>query len=1086
MARKQLGTPADEANETATKGSVETALGGVPTVTGKALVTAADGAAARTAIGTPLFIDVAAAPYNVTPATTDPEIKIQEAIDYAAANGIPEVIISKPGTYTVGLRLHASQSSAGVSAALWGRSNLKLTMKPGVVIKLKDNATRPAGSSQMAHLISMIDAYSTNPATLKTNWHIEGGVIDGNAANQSGVPVQGGNGSVPNSVSVGIFINARSSSVKDVVIKNIWGDWSSPPGETFFFDANNSRDVAFINCEADGSGSVNTATGFSANNSFGVTWTNCISHSMGAGIGFTTWMSSGATHTNCRAYGNFASGFNSERSHYVTYVGCVSGGKSPELSDDYSESPFFPSGLTSLANGEGFSITGSSYVSVTGCVAENTNQDLRIGTNIQPWMVNPAERSKICSNVLVSNCILSSGAGYNPHTSLRGISVESADALRPDGIQGLNQNEINIVNCWSDSGFNNSLISYSYAPVVNWKTKPGASGVRFHTTGGNPGSPAFRWSVERLGAGVPILTLDSSGQVVTAGRRMARRTVTTDTTVNVLDEVIAVTDTSAPRTITLPSAATALAGATYLIQDESGTASSANPITVASASLIEDVSSKTIQIPYGQLRVISTGSTWVVDGLDSQSPRLSAPRFDSIFTSAGIRSVTASGSGDGSSYLNLLSTGGGGAPGIYANSNDNDTSINIGPKGSGRLNLLVAAAGAAAIRATGETNKSLDLQSSGTGTVQANGVSIVTTTGTQTLTGKTISGASNTVTNLPASATPDAGRLVHTTAAGGTSAANGANTWTKIATISAGAAQYVDCNLLLALTTSNIGSTQPLSAIVSVVANQSATGTNPLLGVEMVAKSGNSLGISDDSFKLVSGGFSSDIELWMRKGTVNLKFSFYELSRSIQGAVTVTYNSSPAWQESEPVGAVVNVSSAGVRVSGVPVATTTGTQTLTNKSLTSPTLTTPVLGTPASGTLTNCTGLPVTGIAASTSAALGVGTIELGHASDTTIARASAGVVTIEGNTVSTRLTNTATLDFGSVSAQSFADLTITVTGAATGDAVALGTPTEAVTAGIAYTAWVSATNTVTVRAHNYTAGPLDPASGVFRATIIR
>lgn len=90
------------------------------------------------------------------------------------------------------------------------------------------------------------------------------------------------------------------------------------------------------------------------------------------------------------------------------------------------------------------------------------------------------------------------------------------------------------------------------------------------------------------------------------------------------------------------------------------------------------------------------------------------------------------------------------------------------------------------------------------------------------------------------------------------------------------------------------------------------------------------------------------------------------------------------------------------------------------------------------------------------------------------------------GVPVATKLTGTATLDFGSVTAASFADLTITVTGAATGDAVALGTPTAAITAGIAFTAWVSATNTVTVRAHNYTAGALDPASGTFRATIIR
>jgi hypothetical protein len=64
---------------------------------------------------------------------------------------------------------------------------------------------------------------------------------------------------------------------------------------------------------------------------------------------------------------------------------------------------------------------------------------------------------------------------------------------------------------------------------------------------------------------------------------------------------------------------------------------------------------------------------------------------------------------------------------------------------------------------------------------------------------------------------------------------------------------------------------------------------------------------------------------------------------------------------------------------------------------TSPTLVTPVLGTPSSGTLTNCTGLPVSGITASTSTALGVGSIELGHATDTTLARSAAGVVTIEG-----------------------------------------------------------------------------------------
>lgn len=57
-------------------------------------------------------------------------------------------------------------------------------------------------------------------------------------------------------------------------------------------------------------------------------------------------------------------------------------------------------------------------------------------------------------------------------------------------------------------------------------------------------------------------------------------------------------------------------------------------------------------------------------------------------------------------------------------------------------------------------------------------------------------------------------------------------------------------------------------------------------------------------------------------------------------------------------------------------------------------------GTPSSMTLTNATGLPVAGITSSTTQALGVGSLELGHASDTTLARSSAGNVTIEGNLV--------------------------------------------------------------------------------------
>lgn len=80
-------------------------------------------------------------------------------------------------------------------------------------------------------------------------------------------------------------------------------------------------------------------------------------------------------------------------------------------------------------------------------------------------------------------------------------------------------------------------------------------------------------------------------------------------------------------------------------------------------------------------------------------------------------------------------------------------------------------------------------------------------------------------------------------------------------------------------------------------------------------------------------------------------------------------------------------------------------QTMSNK-----TFVAPILGTPTSGTLTNCTGLPAASVVAGSfgtgayvmDSSLQVSTVELGHATDTTIARAAAGEVTIEGDRVLT------------------------------------------------------------------------------------
>ncbi len=87
------------------------------------------------------------------------------------------------------------------------------------------------------------------------------------------------------------------------------------------------------------------------------------------------------------------------------------------------------------------------------------------------------------------------------------------------------------------------------------------------------------------------------------------------------------------------------------------------------------------------------------------------------------------------------------------------------------------------------------------------------------------------------------------------------------------------------------------------------------------------------------------------------------------------------------------------------------------------------------------------------------------------------------GTNIDLIVSATATLDFPSTIATAVSDLTITVTGASTGDVVLLGVPNGSVTTTASYWAWVSSADTVTVRFSPK--GVEDPASGTFRATVI-
>lgn len=97
-----------------------------------------------------------------------------------------------------------------------------------------------------------------------------------------------------------------------------------------------------------------------------------------------------------------------------------------------------------------------------------------------------------------------------------------------------------------------------------------------------------------------------------------------------------------------------------------------------------------------------------------------------------------------------------------------------------------------------------------------------------------------------------------------------------------------------------------------------------------------------------------------------------------------------------------------------------------------------------------------------------------------------AGQLTIAGGTPITKvLSATATLDFPSTAAQTSSDLTVSVTGAAAGDAVTV-TPPGTVDANACFTGRVSAADTVSVRFNNYSAGAIDPASGLYRVTVMK
>jgi hypothetical protein len=89
-----------------------------------------------------------------------------------------------------------------------------------------------------------------------------------------------------------------------------------------------------------------------------------------------------------------------------------------------------------------------------------------------------------------------------------------------------------------------------------------------------------------------------------------------------------------------------------------------------------------------------------------------------------------------------------------------------------------------------------------------------------------------------------------------------------------------------------------------------------------------------------------------------------------------------------------------------------------------------------------------------------------------------------QGTAITGILSATTTYDFPVIAASTAATTTVSVPGATTNSVVLLGLPASP-TAGILFSAYVSAADTVTISAFNPTAVGIDPASATYRVTVI-
>jgi hypothetical protein len=239
----------------------------------------------------------------------DDTAEIQAAIDACSAAG-GGVVFLPEGIYQISFATRANTFRAGL--ILYSDVTLAGAGRECTQLRLMTNQISGSNKNYI-----VMNANPNASSNFDHNMHVTGLTINGNAANQAGTIACNGIG----------FLRAQHVTCSWVDVYDQKGTDTSS-NESFGFDVLRGSHARFLYCRAYVVSTVNCSSGFSANYSTDISYVGCDSYSHttvdGGGIGFAMYNTVGVNYTDCRAWSNESTGFNSELSDCV-YVNCQSG-----------------------------------------------------------------------------------------------------------------------------------------------------------------------------------------------------------------------------------------------------------------------------------------------------------------------------------------------------------------------------------------------------------------------------------------------------------------------------------------------------------------------------------------------------------------------------------------------------------------------------------------------------------------------------------------------------------------------------------------------------------------------------------------